>query len=127
MSRLWKSLLHYVPISRLHGHSSTLDAVCHVNICYTEHCYFIYMYHHYTVIVIHDTIISYSCPIDIRIHYFTGYHDFIYLYHRYMDTLYTVISCSYTIAIWIHRYTCVDCFYIPVAWTTIHITWIITQ
>jgi len=42
-----------------------------------------------------------------------------------MDTRYTVISSLYITVIWIHRYTCVNCFCIPVSWITIHIIWII--
>jgi len=36
-----------------------------------------YMYHHYTDNVTHDTVISYSCPTDTGIHYFTRYYHFI--------------------------------------------------
>jgi len=115
------------------------------------HRYYTYLYNCYTDILSHwtlyimkivvtpDTVISvYVSPLYryfytrqyyflfqvplIHGYYFTGYRDFIYLYHRYMDTLYTVISCSYITVTWIHRYTCVDCFYIPVAWIAIHIT-----
>jgi len=84
LSWLWTPLWHHVHVSWLHGHSSTLDTVFHVNICYIEYCYFIYMYHRYTDIVTHDTIISYSCSTDRRIH-----------------SLDTVISYICTIATWI--------------------------
>ena len=81
--------------------------------------------HRYIDTVTRDTIISYSYPTDTRIHYFTGYRHFIYLHHRYMGALFTVISCSYIIVTYIHRYTCIDYFYILVVWITILITWII--
>ena len=100
LSWLWTLLLH-VHVSRLHGHSRTLNIVFQVNTCYTEHCYFMYMYHCYTDTVTHNIIIFYSCPTNTRTHYFTEYCHFIYLYHRYMDTLYTTISHT----LLLHRFT----------------------
>jgi len=79
--------------------------------------------HCYVDTVIHGTIISYSCPTDRRIHYFTRYRHFKYLYHRYM--VYTVISYSYITVTCIHWYTCIDYFYILVVWIIVHITSII--
>ena len=97
---MWTLLLH-VPVLWLHGHSSTLDTVFHLNICYTEHCYFMYMYYRHTDIATHDTIISYSfplthgytIPLDTVISYICtiahGYsvHSYImFIHHCYMDS-----------------------------------------
>ena len=71
-------------VSSLHRHSSSLDTVLHV---------------------ILNTVIT--CTIDTRICY-----SFIYLYHYYMDTLNTVMLCTYTTVTYIHWYTCMDYFFI---------------
>jgi len=61
-----------------------------------------------TQILLHMTLLFLT---DIQIHYFTGYRYFIYLYHCYMDTLYTVISC-YT---WLlHKFTSIHVLIISV-------------
>ena len=120
---MWTPLLH-VTVSWLHRQLSTLDIVFHVNACYTEHCYSMYMSHRYTGTVKNNTVISCPCSTDTRMHYFTGYRDFIYLYHYYTEVykqLYHVHTSSYID----HRQTCVDYFCILIAWITVHITWII--
>ena len=109
----------------------TLSCVCY-NYGY---CYFMYLQHrdidilthqtlsfHVHILLLHrycymhDTIISCSCTTDTLIGYFTRYCYFIYLYHCYTNTLYTVISCSYITVTQTHLCTSVDFFCIPVTW-----------
>ena len=62
----------------------------------------------------------------------------IYWYHRYMDSRYTIISCSpitvthdtciacsWLTVLCIHWYTCIVCCYILVIEITVHIAWIL--
>ena len=82
--------------------------------------------HRYTNTITHDTSYVffmfhwYTDSIDTRIHQFTEYR-----HHRYLDTLYIVISCSSITVTSIYWYTCMYCFYILVIWITIHSTCII--
>ena len=87
----YATLLFHVLVSPSHGHSNTLNTICHVITITLDtviSCCSIYMSHYYIDIEIHNTIIACSWATDTLIHYYTGY--------RYMDTLCTVTSCSYT-------------------------------
>jgi len=44
---------------------------------HTVHCHFMYIYYHYTYTIILDTIVSYSCTSDTRIHCSTGTVSYI--------------------------------------------------
>ena len=102
-----------------HYYSCTCNTVARIYY-HTGHCHFMYVSLLYRS-CIQDTIISCLCTTDTQIHYFTGYCVFIYLYHRNIDTLHTIISCSYIPVTRIHQCTCVDCFCNPVTWITVHI------
>ena len=80
LSWLW-TLLLYVHVSGLHEHSSTLDTVFHINTCYTEHCYFIYMYHCYT-----------------------WYYYFLFMSHWYADTIFHRILLFHIFVLLLHGY-----------------------
>ena len=90
--------------------SRTLDIVFCVNTCYTEHCHFMNMYHHYTntvtmtllffvhVPLIHgytisqDTVISYICIIATWMLCTQLYHVHTSLLHRFTDIHVLIVS-----------------------------------
>jgi len=94
-----ESLVLHVFVSSLHGQSSTLDTVLHVDTWYTEYSYYMY------------------CTTDATniLHLY-----FIYLYHYYMSTQHW-----YVLVTWIYLYTSFSCSCIPIAWIAIPVTWLI--
>ena len=112
--------------------SSTLDIVSRVNSCYTEHCYFMNIYHYYTntvtmtllffvhvplmhgYIISQDTVISYICIIATWMLCTQLYHVHTSLLHRFTDIQALIVfvfllhrSLFMSNGLLLHEYSCI--------------------
>jgi len=124
--------LFHVLVSPSHGHSHTLNTICHVSTHYTRYCYFMLFHVHVSLLHRYWDSRHYCCMFVnhwytdtllhwIPLHGYSLHSYFMFLHHCYIDlpiymhwlSLYVLLRGSLFISheLLLHGYSC-----IPVTW-----------